>query len=430
MSTKLTRTTIQGLIERQRSAGQARLYAVGGGLGLWVSATGACSWRLRYRLAVDGRPVARMMALGAWPEVDLAEAQALAVEAKAQVRRGLDPVAQRRVARVELAATQAQRLQDLVDEWLEAKRPGWSESHYTRAKQAFKRDILPTLGRLPVADITPAMVALVIGKVAKRGAVETASRIRQHVAQVFDLARARGLRQDNPVVRDPTISRTTGRVKGRQPAILDLAELGGVLRAAEAADITPSVRLCLWILAHTAVRPGEAVPARWEEFQLTGPDPRWTIPRSRMKRQGTDRDHAVPLAPVVVEKLRAWREATAGRPHVFASVGKKGHVTVDGLDKAYRETLGLRGRHVPHGWRSAFSSIAHDALDLAGKPRFDQDVIEMSLDHLHANAVRMAYDRGERWEARRALAHWWAERLAEAVRGQAVKAVDSVRAVG
>lgn len=430
MSTALTKLTIQGLIERQKAAGQARLYAVGGGLGLWVSATGACTWRLRYRLPVAGRPTARMMALGDWPAVSIDQARVLAAEAKAQIRRGLDPVAQRRLARAEAAASQSATFGELVSDWLEAKRRGWSAVHYAKSKQAFERDILPTLGRLPVADITAAMVALAIGKVAKRGAVETAGRIRQHVAQVFDLARARGLRADNPVVRDPTISRTTGKVKGRQPAILDLVELGQVLRRAEAADITPSIRLCLWIIAHTAVRPGEAAPARWEEMDLSGPDPRWTIPRSRMKRQGTDRDHVVPLAPPVVERLLAWREATEGRPYVFASVGKKGHVTVDGLDKAYRETLGLRDRHVPHGWRSAFSSSANDALDLAGRRRFDVDVIEMSLDHTHDGAVRVAYDRGERWQARRALMHWWAERLEESEKGPIRATVDKRHAIG
>lgn len=105
---------------------------------------------------------------------------------------------------------------------------------------------------------------------------------------------------------------------------------------------------------------------------------------------------------------------------MFASTNarnKSGHISVESLEKAYRVTLGLKGKHVPHGWRSAFNTNAHDALDSKGKRRFGEDIVEISLDHTIGGKVRQAYDRGERWEARQVLMQWWSDQLDSAEKG-------------
>ncbi|MGQ0658079.1 MAG: hypothetical protein ACT4NU_08310 [Chromatiales bacterium] len=73
-------------------------------------------------------------------------------------------------------------------------------------------------------------------------------------------------------------------------------------------------------------------------------------------------------------------------------------------------TLGLEGRHSPHGWRSALSTLARDH-------GFARDVVELALDHAHDNEVARAYDRGERFTQRVELFNWWGEQLAAAQRG-------------
>ena len=76
----------------------------------------------------------------------------------------------------------------------------------------------------------------------------------------------------------------------------------------------------------------------------------------------------------------------------------------------YRVTLELEDKHTPHGWRAAFSTLARE------EGEFDQDVVELALDHIHNNEVVRAYDRGERLEKRIKLMQWWADRLAQAER--------------
>lgn len=396
-----------------RAGTKARLWD-GGGLFLQILGPGRASWRYKYRLG--GKE--KLLAIGTHADVSLAEARAVHTEARKQVAGGIDPVVRRRLQRAEEIASSGIDFQTVAREWLGKIGPGWSERHRAKSERALERDVYPSLGRLPVAAITAAMVAKALDGVDQR-APETGRRIRQHVALIFDFARVRGYRETNPVVRSPGMSRSTGTAKAKQPAITNLADLGAVLRAAEVSTLSPAVRLASWVLAHTAVRPGELVAAEWCEFDLDSPDPRWTIPRERMKAKGKGTDHAIPLAPAVVSRLKEWRLLSGRGRYVFASAASKhGRITVESLEKAYRVTLGLRDKHVPHGWRSAFSTNAHDALDAKGGRLWDADVIEVALDHeLPGGKVRAAYDRGERWQARRQLMNWWADRLHAAVHG-------------
>lgn len=67
----------------------------------------------------------------------------------------------------------------------------------------------------------------------------------------------------------------------------------------------------------------------------------------------------------------------------------------------------LGNKYSPHGWRSAFSTLA-------------RDVMELALDHAHDNEVARAYDRSERFDDRVKLFNWWGKQLAAAQRGATV----------
>jgi hypothetical protein len=84
------------------------------------------------------------------------------------------------------------------------------------------------------------------------------------------------------------------------------------------------------------------------------------------------------------------------------------------LEKALRDTMGLAGRHSPHGWRSALSTRAREDTD------FDAELIDLSLDHVRACDVALAYDRGQRLAKRVALMTWWGNALEFAEAGQTV----------
>ena len=67
------------------------------------------------------------------------------------------------------------------------------------------------------------------------------------------------------------------------PALTDFVALGGVLRRAEMARLSPSVRMAHRLCAFTAARIGNVVNAEWREFHLDEEQPLWIIPRAKMK---------------------------------------------------------------------------------------------------------------------------------------------------
>ena len=196
-------------------------------------------------------------------------------------------------------------------------------------------------------------------------------------------------------------------------ALLDWTSLGDILRRADIARISPSVRMAHRLCAFTAVRIGNIINAEWKEFDLKSDQPVWSIPRTKMKVKSRLIDHRIPLSPEITLDLRQWQAAIGNKGYVFPSPQGGKHIGCESIEKVYRVTLALHGKHSPHGWRSAFSTLARDN----GTAR---DVVELALDHAHDNEVARAYDRGERFDERIKLFRWWGTQLAAAQRGAKV----------
>src|SRR5690606_6397796 len=118
--------------------------------------------------------------------------------------------------------------------------------------------------------------------------------------------------------------------KTRQPAIVDLEGLRGVLRDAEASGASPVTKMASRLLSLTAVRPGVVRGAEWGEFEdidwtgrVTGPtQPSWRIPAARMKlvverKEEEAFEHVMPLSWQAVEVLHAIRRLTGRGRLVF-----------------------------------------------------------------------------------------------------------------
>ena len=129
-------------------------------------------------------------------------------------------------------------------------------------------------------------------------------------------------------------------------------------------------------------------------------------PRTRSQSNPRDHDRGRPAR---------WRALKGSKGYAFPSpIDPKKHITRESLEKVYRVTLELEDRHTPHGWRSAFSTLARE------EGHFERDVVELALDHIHDNDVVRAYDRGERLQKRIELMTWWDAELARAQQGAEV----------
>lgn len=405
ISAKLTDKAVKAFVV---SAAPGKKLADGGGLFLFMPKIGGANWRIKYRIA--GKE--KIYSVGTYPLISLAAARVALSEVKALLLEKKDPVSERRINKAAAAAGSEQTYKAVAQDWLTMKKKEWSPRHYSKSVRAFERDVYPTLGNLPVASITPAMVAKTIETIHKRDVLETATRILQHVNGVFRYAQAKGLCRDNPAGPAREVL-PRKKDSGRLPAFTDWVSLGDVLRRAELARLSRPVRMAHRLCTFTAARIGNVINAEWSEFDLAAEAPVWTIPRGKMKVATRDIDHRIPLCPEIAEELRQWRAMTSGRGFVFPSPTGGQHIGRESIEKSYRVTLNLQGKHCPHGWRSALSTLAREN-------GFDREVVELALDHAHDNGVARAYDRGERYGQRVELFNWWGLQLAAAQRGAKV----------
>ena len=276
---RLDDRTISGWVKKAKAgtAEKGKLFD-GGGLFLTLTDRQAPVWRIKYRHGGVERTYAD---IGAYPDVGLKAARAKRDEVKALLKAGRDPVQARALARAAAVASAGQTFEEVAKSWLEAerKRKKWSPIHYTKSKRALERDVLPRLGKLPVAEITPAIVTATVKAIMARGVRDTAAKILQHVTGIFTYAQAHGLRTDNPALPAQKILPKASAAVGR-PALLKFPELGDVLRRAELARLSPAVRLAHRLCAFApGARISNVVSAEWNEFALDGEVPSWTVPR-------------------------------------------------------------------------------------------------------------------------------------------------------
>jgi integrase len=401
-SGKLTDKGIKSFIARKVIGSKL---ADGQGLYLLITRAKTASWRIKYR--IEGKE--KSYTIGTYPQSSLAQARLELKEVKASLNKGRDPVVARRITMAQAAAHSESTFRAVAEEWFAMKEKEWSLTHHTKSKRAFERDIYKALGELPIESITPSVIAKAIETINKRDVLETATRILQHLNGVFRYAQAKGLCEINSAAPVKEIL-PRKKTNGRMPALLDWNSLGALLRAAEAARLSPSVRAAHRLLAFSATRISNVVQAEWKEFDLDADIPIWVIPRAKMKDHTRIGDHRIPLGPQITAELKQWGKIFGRKGYVFPSPTGNQFISRESLEKAYRVTLNMSGKHAPHGWRSAFSTLARDN-------GFEQDVVELALDHAHGNEVVRAYDRGERFTQRVGLYKWWGEKLTHAQNG-------------
>lgn len=386
---------------------QARAYklADAGGLHLHVAPTGTKSWRLKYRFA--GRE--KLLTIGRFPDVSLAEARARREEAKAALRDGRDPGSRDHVERARGMVT----FEQLARRWIEHEKPAWSPAHAADVSASLARDVFPAIGALRADAIEPTELLNAVRQVEARGCIETARRLRQRLSAIFGFGIAEG-----EITRDPAEHLGRAMRKGRaarpHPALTRIEDCRALLAACEAVDVRPAIRLASRFLALTAVRLDAVRGMRWGEIEdLDGDEPVWRVPPARMKlaREKKDRPefaHLVPLSAAAVAVLREALSifATSNEAEkvdnglVFRGRAKNSPIGEGALRELYQRA-GFGGRHVPHGWRASFSTILNERL-----PDYRAD-IDRALAHSPKDKVEAAYNRAALLERRRRLFEQW-----------------------
>lgn len=395
---------------------------------LLVTPAGGKLWRWNY--SYDGKQ--KSMAFGAYPLVALAHARTKRDEAYTVLCEGHDPGVAKRLKIAANLEAGRQTFERTAREWHANAKAQWATIHAKDIIRSLERDVFPTIGALPIAQLTPPLILAVLREIESRGAIETAKRVRQRISAVFVYAIAQGIAQTDPAEKLGAVLKPLR--KGRQPAITELNSLKKMILAAEDDYARPVTRLALRLLALTAVRPSELRGAQWDEFEdLNGKEPLWRIPSARMKgdldrKDDVNGDHLVPLTPQAIAVLKVIWPLTGGGDLVFPS-NRHTHKPMSENAIGYLlNRAGYHGHHVPHGFRAAFSTIMNEWAERHGKDH-DRKVIDLMLAHVPKERVEGAYNRAAYLPRRRELAGIWSSLISDGLPDPQILVDRSVRPV-
>jgi len=389
------------------------------GLYLFVTVKGHRSWRMKYHFA--GKE--RRLLFGAYPAVGLREAREQRAAARKLLRDGRDPGIEAAKAKIERAAASANTFEALARGWFALQKDRWTPIHANDVIKSLENEVFPWLGKLPIGEIDEPLVLSVLRKIEKRGAIETAHRVRQRVSAVFVHAIAEGAGSRDPAAIVTRALKPVPRKKKR-PALLTLDALHDMIRKTEAEPASPLTKLASRFLALTAQRPGMIRALPWEEIEgidwrtdASAPEALWRVPPARMKlmldlKSDADFEHLVPLSPDAVAVLRAAHALTGRGPLVFPTNRSARRPMSENTLSYFYNRCGFQGRHVPHGWRASFSTVMNEWAERNGTPG-DRHVIDLILAHVPEglSGSEGVYNRAAYLDRRRELIDAWSAML-------------------
>ncbi len=387
-------------IQRSKPADKPYKLSDSGGLHLLITPSGGKLWRWKYRF--DGAE--KLMALGRYPEVALADARERRDASRKKLANGIDPMAERMAEKTAVKVATDHTFKKVGELWLEHWKGNKCTRHSETTGNRLKGNVYPVLGDRPIAEIEPMDLVQLAKDIEARGASDMAKRILQIVGMVFRYAVAHGYSKRNPAaeIRPSDILKPTRK---QNMARIDAKELPALLRAIELYDGRPLTRQAIKLMALTFVRTSELIGARWEEFDFEAR--RWAIPATRMKMKTP---HIVPLSSQAVETLELLRTISGDSDFVFPGEQDKNKSMSNMTILKALERMGYKGRMTGHGFRGLASTILHEQ-------GYNHDHIELQLAHAPRNEVSAAYNHALYLEPRTRMMQDWADFLERTQRG-------------
>lgn len=389
-------------IKNAKLATQGRTYKLTDGGGLFVRVTSTAKlWQYKYRLG--GKE--HSYSIGPYPAITLQRAREEHAKARVLVQAGEHPKQRRELEKLEKLHAGADTVAGIAEEWISTAGADWTDYYRRQVRRALDSDVLPTLGKFPVRQVTTLLVRDVLSTIKSRGVGVTVNNAQGVMSRIFRFAIQHGRADTDPAAalkglykRPPVKHNTALAPDGIRELMLRLRHDGG-FRA---------TRIALELMLHTFVRTVELRAAKWSEFKLE-PDqsggPEWRIPASRMK-MGVE--HIVPLSKQVVALLRELRQVSGSNQWLFPNHRRPDDcMTATTLNRAL-ERMGFAGaggkEFSAHGFRGTASTLLHER-------NYPSDVIERQLAHAERNKVKASYNKAQYMDQRIDMMQHWSNYL-------------------
>lgn len=399
MGFKVTRLT-ELAIRTAKAVDKDIVMSDGDGLQLRVRINNSKKWNFNYHHPVTNKRI--NMALGAYPELSLAQARKKTVEARELLAIGIDPKDHRDTQiQIKRAATE-HTFKNVATAWFELKKDSVTPAYAEDIWRSLTLHVFPDLEETPLSQITAPTVIELLRPLEAKGSLETVKRLSQRLNEILTYGVNSGVIFANPL---GGIRAVFKKPKKQNMAALHPDELPELMLAIANASIKKTTRCLIEWQLHTMTRPAEAATTCWADIDFEKKT--WTIPAERMKKR---RVHVIPLTEPALALLKTIKPYSGHREFVFpADRNPRTHCNSQTANMALKR-MGFEGRLVSHGMRS----MASTTLNEHG---WDAELIEVALAHVDKDEVRSAYNRAEYIERRRLMMEWWSNHIDKAATG-------------
>ncbi|MFQ6284721.1 tyrosine-type recombinase/integrase [Yersinia enterocolitica] len=386
---------------------EAKAYKLtdGDGMVLLVHPNGSKYWRLRYRF--DGKE--KMLALGIYPEVTLADARARRDDARKQLANGIDPSDKKKIDKIEQAETRT--FKEVAIEW-HATNKKWSKDHSNRVLKTLEDYLFPSIGKCNITELKTRDLLAPIKAVEKSGRLEVASRLQQRTTAIMRYAVQSGLTDYNPAQE---MAGAVATAKRQHRPALELSRTPELLHRIDTYTGRPLTRLAIEMTLLVFIRSSELRFARWSEIDFE--TAMWTIPADREPLEGVKHSHRgskmhtphlVPLSRQALAVLDKIKRLNGNRDLIFVGDhDPRKPMSENTVNNALR-VMGYdtKVEVCGHGFRTmACSSLIESGM-------WSKDAVERQMSHQERNSVRASYiHKAEHLDERRLMLQWWADFL-------------------
>lgn len=375
------------------------------GLYLLIKPNGSKLWYMKYR--IDGKE--KKLAFGPYPDVSLFKARQLRDTARAKVREGADPSADKKIAQQK--KKNGHTFRQIAMNW-HGEHRRWSAHYANTIQRRLEMYVFPDIGDSFIDQITTETLLFTLRKVENKGFLEITARLKNYVTEIMRYAVKKQLIKSNPAL--DLDGEFTPPETSHYPA-LPLDKLPELLSRTDNYCGRLLTRYALKLSLLFFVRSSELRFARWSEIDWQQklwiiPEEREQIENVRFSHRGTKMktQHIVPLSDQAIAVLKQIEALSGHLAFIFPGEYDQDKCMSDNtVNKALR-VMGYDTKKeiCGHGFRA----MACSALSESGL--WSKEAIEKQMSHQERNSVRAAYiHKAEYLEERIAMMQWWADYL-------------------
>lgn len=377
------------------------------GLYLFVQTSGSKLWRFDYRFQTKRKT----LALGAYPDLSLAEARDKRDAARKLLANETDPSETKKAVQASKIEAGANSLEVIAREWAASYFKNKSASHHDRTLRRIESYIFPWLGKKPISEITAPQILEAVKRIEKLNKLETAHRTLQATSQVFRYAV-----QTGRALRDPCVDlrgALPATVVKHMAAFTEPKEIAELLRAIDGFTGSFTVQTALRLSPLVFTRPSELRTAKWADIDLEANEWRYRVSK-------TNTMHLVPLSKQAAKLFSDMHPISGHGEFVFqGGHDPKKPMSAAAINAALKR-MGYDTQQdiTAHGFRAMARTILHERLNI------DPHIIEHQLAHKVPDTLGAAYNRTKFIEQRTAMMQAWADYLDELKAGAKVLPIN------